>query len=164
MRTPVDVLTGGWILDISKPTRSIGGLVRKTVSVLLCLALFAAGAGAAQKGAEAAPPGEPFVGIWSGSWQGAGGSGGFELVLEKAKDGSVGGRVSVTGEPTYKASLESASFEGPKMTARYKFPPEESMRVVLVATFEGNAAEGTWALLEAGGTEVANGTWTVKKK
>ena len=96
--------------------------MRKGFSVWLCLALFAAIASAAQKGAEGTPPGEEFVGTWSGGWEGAGGSGGFELVLEKAKDGSIGGRVSVTGEPTYKATLETVSFEGPKMTARYKFP------------------------------------------
>ena len=137
--------------------------MRKTVSALLCLALFAAIASAGQKGAEGTPPGEQFVGTWSGSWEGGGGSGGFELILEKAKDGSTGGRVSVTGEPTYKATLETVSFEGPKMTARYKFPPDENMRVVLVTTFEGNTAKGTWALLDPGGGEFASGTWTVKK-
>ena len=72
--------------------------------------------------------------------------------------------MSVTGEPTYKATLESVSFEGPKMTARYKFPPDENIRVVLVTTFEGNTAKGTWAALEAGGGELASGTWTVTKK
>jgi hypothetical protein len=137
--------------------------VRKAVSALLCLALLAASASAGQKGAEGASSGEPFLGTWSGNWEGAGGSGGFELVLEKVKDGSIGGRVSVTGEPTYKATLESVSFEGPKMTARYKFPPDENIRIVLVSTFEGNTAKGTWTGLEAGGGELASGTWTVKK-
>lgn len=139
--------------------------MRRAFGIWLCLALFAAIGIAAQKSGEGTPPGEPFVGTWTGGWEGAGGTGGFELILEKAKDGSVGGRVSVTGEPTYKAILESASFEGRKMTARYTFPPEESLGVVLVITFEGNSATGTWAAREkASGTDVATGTLTVAKK
>jgi hypothetical protein len=140
--------------------------VRKTLGVWLCLALFAAVGNAGQKGAESAPPGEQFVGTWSGTWDSAGsGSGGFELTLEKAKDGSVGGKVSVTGEPTYKATLETASFEGPKMNARYAFPPDESIQIVLTATFAGNTAKGTWtARVKASGEEMAAGTWTVTKK
>jgi hypothetical protein len=139
--------------------------VRKAFSTWLCLALFAAIGIAAQKSGEGTAPGEPFVGTWTGGWEGAGGSGGFELILEKAKDGSIGGRVSVTGEPTYKAILESASFEGPKMTAKYSFPPDESIGVVLVITFEGNSAKGTWAAREkSSGADVATGTLTVTKK
>ena len=139
--------------------------MRRAFCIWLCFALFAAIGIAAQKSGEGTPPGDPFVGTWTGGWEGAGGTGGFELILEKAKDGSVGGRVSVTGEPTYKAILESASFEGPKMTAKYTFPPEESLGVVLVITFEGNNAKGTWAAREkASGTDVATGTLTVTKK
>src|SRR5262245_34246107 len=63
-----------------------------------------------------------YIGTWSGSWDGAG-SGGFELTLEKGKDASLTGRVSVTGEPTYKATIRTLSFDGPKMTAIYDFPP-----------------------------------------
>ena len=73
--------------------------------------------------------------------------------------------MSVTGEPTYKATLESASFEGPKMTAKYTIPIDESIGVVLVITFEGNSAKGTWAAREkASGTDVATGMLTVTKK
>ena len=139
--------------------------MRKAFSLWLCLALFAAIGIAAQKSGEATAPGESFVGTWSGGWEGGGGTGGFELILEKAKDGSIGGRVSVTGEPTYKATLESASFEGPKMTAKYTIPIDESIGVVLVITFEGNSAKGTWAAREkASGTDVATGMLTVTKK
>jgi hypothetical protein len=139
--------------------------VRKAFSIWLCLALFAAIGIAAQKSGEGTAPGEQFIGTWSGGWEGAGGTGGFELILEKAKDASIGGRVSVTGEPTYKAILESASFEGPKMTARYSFPPDESVGIVLVITFESRSAKGTWTAREkASGAEVAAGTLTVTQK
>ena len=104
-----------------------------------------------------------YVGTWSGSWDGAG-SGGFELTLEKGKDGALAGRVSVTGEPTYKATIKTLSFDGPKMTATYDFPPDDSVEVVLVATFEGNKATGTWSARQKnGGGELVSGTWTVTK-
>jgi len=139
--------------------------MRRVFGIWMCLAVFAAGA-AAQKGAESTPPGEQFVGTWSGGWESTGGAtGGFELVLEKAKDGSIAGRVSVTGEPTYKATLETVSFDGPKMTAKYSFPPDQSIGVVLETTFSGSGAKGTWAAREkSSGNEMAGGTWTVTKK
>jgi hypothetical protein len=111
--------------------------------------------------------GEQFAGTWSGTWDSQDGSasGGFELTLEKIKDGVVAGRVSVTGEPTYKATFKSLSFDGTKMTARYEFPPDQRADVLLVASFEGNKAKGTWSLREKNGdTEVVTGTWTVTKK
>jgi hypothetical protein len=120
---------------------------------------------AAQRGAEGSP-GEQFLGTWSGSWEGGGsGSGGFELTLEKGKDGAVSGRVSVTGEPTYKAAFKALSFEGKKMSAKYDFPPDEGVEVTLGASFDGNTATGTWFVREkANGNEVASGTWTVSRK
>ena len=116
----------------------------------------------AQQGAST---GEEFVGVWSGGWEGSGSSGGFELTLEKEKDGPVAGRVSVTGEPTYKATFKALSFEGKKMTARYDFPPSDQAEVLLTATFDGNNAKGTWSLrTKSDGTEAVAGTWTVTKK
>jgi hypothetical protein len=151
--------------DIPRPAPSIGGLVRNAVGICLCLALFAAIGGAAQKRGEGAAPGEQYLGTWSGTWEGAGGAGGIELIFEKAKDGSIGARVSVTGEPTYKAAFESVSFEASKFTGKYSFPPDENIRVTFVGTLEGNTAKGTWSANEkAGGGEVAAGTWTTTKK
>ena len=107
---------------------------------------------------------DPYLGTWTGTWDGAG-SGGFELTLEKGKEGVVTGRVSVTGEPTYKAAFKTLTIDGRKMSARYDFPPDDRAEVVLSATFDGNAATGTWALQEKGsGSEVANGSWTVKRQ
>ena len=122
----------------------------------LCLLLMATVCLGAQESSA-------YVGTWSGSWDGAG-SGGFELTLEKGKDGALTGRVSVTGEPTYKATLRTVSFDGAKMTATYDFPPDDSLEVLLVATFDGNKASGTWSARgKNGGNELVSGTWTVTK-
>jgi hypothetical protein len=75
----------------------------------------------------------------------------------------VTGRVSVTGEPTYKATLKTVSFEGKKMNATYDFPPDPTIGIVLVATFEGKDAKGTWAARQ-GASEVASGTFQVTKQ
>jgi hypothetical protein len=118
----------------------------------------------AQRTAAGASTGEQFLGVWSGTWEGAG-SGGFELTLEKAKDGTIAGKVSVTGDPTYKATLNALSFDGPKMTGKYDFPPDPAAEVLLAATFESRSATGTWSVREkANGTDVASGTWSVAKK
>ena len=120
---------------------------------------------AAQRGGDAAAGGEQFIGVWTGRWEGSGPGGGFELTLEKGQDGALTGRVSVTGEPTYKATFKSLAFDGKKMTAKYDFPPDVSGEVVLAATFEGDSATGTWSAREkANDNEVAKGTWTVSRK
>ncbi len=125
----------------------------------------AAGLTTAQRGADGAAKPEQFVGTWSGTWEGAGSSGGFELTLEQDKDGPLAGKVSVTGEPTYKATLKSLSFDLKKMNARYDFTPDDSAEVVLAASFDGNKTTGTWSLrAKASGDEVASGTWTATRK
>lgn len=139
--------------------------MRKRWSVAVFLLLFSVVCVAAHREFEGSAPGEEFVGVWSGSWEGSGSSGGFEVTLEKSKDGPVIGRVSVTGEPTYKADFKALSFDGKKMTAKYDFPPSELAEVALTATFDGNTAKGTWSLrAKADGTEAVAGTWTVSKK
>jgi hypothetical protein len=140
-------------------------VVRNVLRMVMCLSLFGAAAVAAQRGAEGTPPGEQFVGTWTGTWEGGGGTGGIELTLEKAKDGSIAGRVSVTGEPSYKTAIGKLSFEGSKMTAQYDFPADESIAVMSVTTFEGNTGKGTWAArVKASGEDVATGTWTMSRK
>ena len=139
--------------------------MRKRACVTLCLLFFSVIGFGAQRGAEGSSNGEEFIGIWSGSWEGSGSSGGFEVTLQKAKDGPVTGKVSVTGEPTYKADFKALSFDGKKMTAKYDFPPSELAEVALTATFDGTTAKGTWSLrAKADGAEVVAGTWTVTKK
>ena len=116
-------------------------------------------AGAQQSGAAS-----DFLGTWTGTWEG-GGTGGFELTLEKGEGDKIGGRVSVTGEPTYKTTLKTVVFDGTKMTATYDFPPDPNIGITLEAKFDGTTADGTWSARQ-GGTqaEVASGTWTVKKQ
>ena len=114
---------------------------------------------------DAAKAAEQYAGQWTGTWDGAGAGGGFDLTLEKAKEGPLTGSVSVTGEPSYKATLKSVSFDGAKMTAKYDFTPDDAAEVVLTATFDGNKATGAWSLLEkASGNEVASGGWKVTRK
>jgi hypothetical protein len=138
--------------------------VRNRCCVWLWLVILGALCSAAQRGAEGSSSGEQFLGTWTGTRDGSG-SGGFELTLEKGKDVAVVGRVSVTGEPTYKATLKVLSFDGQKMSAKYDFPPEEGGEVLLEASFDGNTAKGTWSLREkSNGNEVATGGWTVTRK
>ena len=134
----------------------------RTWHVHLWLLLFAVVSAAA---AQTKDSGEAFIGTWNGSWGGAGEGGGFDLTLEKTQDGTVTGRVSVTGDPTYKATFKSLSFDGNKMKAAYDFPPNADAEVVLTAAFEGKTAKGAWSLREkATGTEAFSGTWSVEKK
>ena len=136
---------------------------RICISVALLLLTAGICTGAAQRGAESAP--SELTGVWTGTWEdGGAGSGGFELTLEKAKDGALGGRVSVTGEPTYKATLKTVSIEGKALSATYDFPPDESLEIVLKATIDGGTAKGTWSARQKGGDVLASGTWTVSKK
>jgi hypothetical protein len=108
---------------------------------------------------------DQYLGTWTGTWEGGGGSGGIELKLEKSDAGALSGRVSVTGEPTYKAMFKTVSFEDSAMTASYDFPPDESIEIVLTASFEADHAKGSWSAREKGsGNEAANGTWSVEKK
>src|SRR5947207_1665586 len=98
--------------------------IRTTSSIWLWIFALVAVCSAAQRGGEGAKEGEQFLGTWIGTWEGAG-TGTFELTLEKDSDGALGGRVSVTGEPTYKATFKSVTFNGNKMTVKYDFPPDE---------------------------------------
>ena len=134
------------------------------VAVLVTFVTVVLGAAPQQREGGAAPSADRFLGVWSGSWDGAGGSGGFELTLQHEKDKPLSGKVTVTGEPAYSATLSSVSFDGAKMTAKYDFTPEPAAEVVLTATFDGDTASGSWTLQEKGsGNEVASGGWKVKR-
>ena len=137
---------------------------RRICMSVAALLIGAVCASAAQRGADASPA--DVSGVWTGTWEdgGGSGSGGFELTLEKGKDGALGGRVSVTGEPTYKATLKTLLIEGKALKATYDFPPDDSLEVVLAATIDGGTAKGTWSARQKGGGELASGTWTVTRK
>jgi hypothetical protein len=127
------------------------------------LTLLCALAAMGTSGAETSS-GQPYLGTWVGSWEGGTGSGGLELTLERSQD-TLAGKVSVTGEPTYEVALASLSFEGAKLTARYEYPPDPTIEVLLTATFDASAAAGTWvARAKESGADVASGTWKVTRK
>ena len=144
-------------------TRWTWRAVRNRCAVWLWLIIFGAICSAAQRGTRGRHLNsfwEPGISIRDGA-----GTGGFELTLEKGKDNTVNGRVSVTGEPTYRATFKALSFDGKKMSATYDFPPDAGGEVVLAASFDGNTATGTWSLREkASGNEVAKGGWNVTRK
>jgi hypothetical protein len=110
-------------------------------------------------------PGEKYIGTWTGTWDGAG-SGDFEMTLDRAKDGPLGGRVVVgTDGGNYNANFKTISFDGPKMTARYDYPPDPGAEIVVMANFEDKSAKGTWAMRPKGQEgDLAAGTFTVTKK
>lgn len=114
--------------------------------------------------ARQAAGGEQYAGAWSGTYDGAG-SGQFEMLLDKGKDGMTG-KVNVTTDGgNYSAELKSLSFEGAKMTTKYDFPLDPSAEVVMTATFDGSSAKGTWSLRAKGQTEeLAGGGIAVTKK
>jgi hypothetical protein len=138
------------------PHRSVVGL---------CVLILTVVCGAAQRDVGQSPASEPQLGTWSGSWEGGGGSGGFELTLEHQKDAPISGNVSVTGDPEYKATLKTVSFDGRTMTATYDFPPNTEVEVILGATFDEESATGTWLAREkASANELAKGSWKVTRK
>ena len=140
--------------------------MRRSSVYFVVTLLAAVCAMAAQNAPDAKTNGAQYAGTWAGRWEADGSSGGgFELTIDKTPDGALGGGVSVTGEPTYKATLKKLAFDGNKMTAAYDFTPNDQADVLLSATFEGTTAKGTWSLrAKADGTEVAAGTWNVTKK
>ena len=110
--------------------------------------------------------GAEYVGVWNGTWEGAGGAGRFDLTLEKGADGKVTGGVSVGADAgDYVAKFTAISFAGNQLTARYSYTPDEQADIAVTATFEGKVAKGTWAMVPKGQDQaMANGTWTVTKK
>jgi len=119
---------------------------------------------AAHRGGGSQAGAEQYLGTWAGTWEGAG-TGGFELTLEKADGGALIGRVSVTGEPAYKSTIKTVTFEGTTMKGKYDFTPDERAEVVVSLTFEAKTAKGTWALHEkASGAQAASGTLSLTRK
>jgi hypothetical protein len=136
--------------------------MRAHCGLWLSVVLFGAIAGASPRGSQATD--EQYLGTWTGTWEGAGGSGDLEITLEKGAGGALSGGVSVTGEPTYKATFTTVAITEGKLTATYDFPPDDQAEVALEATFDGDAATGTWVARDkASGSPVASGTWSVKR-
>jgi hypothetical protein len=106
-----------------------------------------------------------FVGAWGGTWEG-GGSGRFDLTIERGSDGQPAGGVSVgSDQGDYTAKFKQLSFEGQNMKGRYEFPLDPRADIAITGTFNGGTAEGTWSLVEKDGDQaMAGGSWKVAKK
>jgi hypothetical protein len=106
-----------------------------------------------------------FVGTWNGTWEG-GGSGRFDLTIERGSEGQPAGGVSVgTDQGDYTAKFKELSFDGQNMTARYEFPLDARADIKVTGTFNGGAAEGTWDMVAKDGDQsFAGGTWKVAKQ
>ena len=108
---------------------------------------------------------DQYVGTWSGTWEG-GGTGRFDLTIERDASGALSGGVSVgTDQGDYTAKFKELSFDGQNMKARYEFPLDSQADVMVAGSFNGGAAEGTWSLVAKGGDQsFAGGTWKVARK
>ena len=115
--------------------------------------------------ARQATTAEQYVGMWTGTYDGAA-TGTLEMILDKGKDGGVTGKVNVVSDAgNYSADFKSIVFDGTKATAAYDFPLDPSAEVVMTATFEAAAAKGTWSLRVKGQTdELAGGGIAISKK
>jgi hypothetical protein len=130
---------------------------RRLFACVAVLMLSVAWTAARQGGADV-------TGTWTGKWDGPGATGGFELTLEN-KNGAMGGNVSVSGEPAYKATLKTVKVDGKKLAATYDFTPDDRAEVLLDGTLDGSTLKGTWTLRsKSDSTTVATGGWTVTKK
>ena len=65
--------------------------------------------------------------------------------------------VDSIGSPTYRHELL------PGYQSGRDFPPDPAALVTLGATFDGDAAKGTWSV-KGGNSEPLSGTWVVKRK
>ncbi|HEX3912661.1 MAG TPA: hypothetical protein VHW71_04070 [Steroidobacteraceae bacterium] len=138
--------------------------VRKVAVVALILA----GAWAAvQFGIAAAADGDPYVGTWKGTWEGAGGGGRFDLSFARGGDGKLNASVSVGTEMgDYDAKLSTVTLEDDKLTGAYDYPPDPQGEVTLTGSFDPKGAVGTWSLGAKGqqaGQRIA-GTWKVSRQ
>ena len=62
----------------------------RTRSYIWVLVLVFVPISSAQRRADGAPAAQDYLGMWTGSWEGAGGTGGFEITLEKGEAGLAG--------------------------------------------------------------------------
>jgi hypothetical protein len=131
--------------------------VRHKLSIFIFTVIIAVASTAGAQQATAGS-GEQFLGTWTGTLDGGAAAARLQLTLEQRSDGATVASVSVSGDPTYKASFAELSFNGATMSGKYDFPPQPETEVLFVASFDGNVGTGTWSLREkASGFEVVSG-------
>ena len=98
-------------------------------------------------GVAAAADGDQHVGIWKGTWEGAGAGGRFDLTFTKGSDGKLAASVSVgTDMGDYNAKFSTLTLTGDKLAGAYDYPPDPQGEVTITGSFEPKDAIGTWSL------------------
>ena len=107
-----------------------------------------------------------YAGTYSGTWEGAGGAGKFEMTLTVGTDGQLAGGVSVgSDQGDYTAKFTSLTLADGKLKAKYDYTPDTQAEIALSASVSGGVVSGEWLMLPKGQEQaLANGTWKVSKK
>jgi hypothetical protein len=138
----------------------------RTVAVIgavMLAIIWAAG----QFGVASAADSDQYIGIWKGTWEGAGAGGRFDLTLAKGSDGKLAASVSVgTDMGDYNAKFSTATVTGDKLAGAYDYPPDPQGEVTITGSFEPKNAIGTWSLGAKGkpGGQAIAGTWKVTRQ
>jgi hypothetical protein len=122
---------------------------------------------AGQFGVAAAADGDQYIGIWKGTWEGAGAGGRFDLTFTKGSDGKLAASVSVGSDMgDYNSKFSTLTITGDKLAGAYDYPPDLQGEVTITGSFEPKDAIGTWSLGAKGkpGGQAIAGTWKVKKQ
>ena len=122
---------------------------------------------AGQIGVASAADGDQYVGIWKGTWEGAGAGGRFDLTFTRGSDGKLAASVSVGSDMgDYNAKFSTLAVTGDKLAGAYEYPPDPQGEVTITGSFEAKDAIGTWSLGAKGkpGGQAIAGTWKVKKQ
>jgi hypothetical protein len=110
---------------------------------------------------------DQYLGAWTGTWEGAGESGRYDLTFHRANDGKLTGTIAVgSDEGDYSSTFRSLSLGDNKIVGTYDYPPNDKWEISLRGTFDGKSANGNWFLLIKGHTDgqvLATGTWKVEK-
>lgn len=106
------------------------------------------------------------AGVWKGTWERTGGSGGtFQLTIEKNSDGKSGTvRVEQGGNELYTAGIREASVNGNKMMVKYDSPDGQA-EILLEGEWLDKAFAGTWSYRPSGESAYTPaGTWKASKE
>src|SRR5580698_10753856 len=135
-----------------------------TVVAVVMLTLICA---AGQISLASAADGDQYIGIWKGTWEGAGAGGRFDLTFTRGSDGKLAASVSVgTDMGDYNAKFSTLTVTGDKLAGAYEYPPDPQGEVTITGSFDAKLATGTWSLGAKGkpGGQAIAGTWKVTKQ
>ncbi|HTB90606.1 MAG TPA: hypothetical protein VK743_21740 [Steroidobacteraceae bacterium] len=135
-----------------------------TVVAVVMLTLICA---AGQISLASAADGDQYIGIWKGTWEGAGAGGRFDLTFTRGSDGKLAASVSVgTDMGDYNAKFSTLTVTADKLAGAYEYPPDPQGEVTITGSFEPKQAIGTWSLGAKGkpGGQAIAGTWKVTKQ